>query len=285
MKSAKLLRILFFLLLVLLPVFLLNNPLAAYFKDGILLILGVLTLLWIFSLIIKDASIIDIFWGVGFVIVVWYYAFIIGFDKMETRHYILLAIVSIWGIRLATYLGIRNIGKGEDFRYVQWRKENGKNWWWISYLRVFVLQGIILWIVSSAFVPALLAKGSIQVFDVLGIALWSIGLFFEAVGDYQLMRFKKNPENKGKVLNKGVWRYTRHPNYFGDALLWWGFFCFALAHLNGWWFVFSPIFMTFLLLKISGVAMLERTLKKTKPKYAEYIRKTSAFIPMPPKKT
>ncbi len=122
------------------------------------------------------------------------------------------------------------------------------------------------------------------ILEYVGVLLWIIGLFFEAVGDYQLTQFKKNPNNKGKVLDTGVWRYTRHPNYFGDATIWWGFFLFALAHPQGWMFVFSPIVMTFFLLKVSGVAMLEVKLKKSKPQYAEYIRTTSSFSPMPPKK-
>lgn len=243
-----------------------------------------MTLLWLFSLLIKDSSIVDIFWGIGFVIIAWFYAYIIGFEKLNTWQFIFLGMVSIWGSRLAIYLGIRNIGKGEDFRYAQWRKESEKNWWWISFLRVFVLQGIILWIVSSVFVPALLATEKNILLNYLGIILWVIGLFFEAVGDYQLMRFKNNPNNKGKVLKTGVWRYTRHPNYFGDALLWWGFFCFALNYIDGWIFIFCPLLMTFLLLKISGVAMLEKTLKNTKPEYEDYIKKTSAFIPWLPKK-
>lgn len=283
MKSTKALRIIFFLSIILLPIFLLNNQLTPFFQKGILMILGVMTLLWLFSLAIKDSSIVDIFWGIGFVITAWFYAYIIGFEKLNAWQFIFLGMVSIWGSRLAIYLGIRNIGKGEDFRYAQWRKESGKNWWWISFLRVFVLQGIILWIVSSIFVPALLATKNLPILIYAGITLWAIGLYFEAIGDYQLMQFKNNPNNKGKVLNTGVWKYTRHPNYFGDALLWWGFFCFAFAHSSGWTFIFSPLLMTFLLLKISGVAMLEKTLKETKPKYEEYIRKTSAFIPWPPK--
>ena len=283
MKSAKLLRILFFLSLLLLPIFLLNHVYASYFQKGLLIILGAMTLLWLLSLLIKDASIVDIFWGMGSVIVAWFYAYIIGFDKLNEWQYLLLGMVTLWGCRLAIYLGIRNIGKGEDFRYAQWRKENGKNWWWISFLRVFILQGVILWIVSSVFVPALLATEEMSFLVIVGVVLWGVGLFFEAVGDYQLMRFKNSPENKGKVLDTGVWRYTRHPNYFGDALLWWGFFCFALIGKEGFLFFYSPLFMTFLLLKISGVAMLEKTLKQTKPKYSEYIRKTSAFIPMLPK--
>ncbi len=283
MKSAKLLRLFFFLLIIGIPVFLLNNSLTPYLKSGLLLILGTMTLLWVFSLLIKDSSIVDIFWGAGFVITAWFYAWKVGFETIDTWQYLLLGMVTLWGLRLAIYLGYRNIGKGEDFRYAQWRKESGKHWWWVSFFRVFVLQGVILWIVSSLFVPALLATGDASWWVYLGTVLWATGFFFEAVGDYQLMRFKKNPDNKGKVLDTGVWRYTRHPNYFGDALLWWGFFCFALLHPEGIYFVFGPLLMTFLLVKISGVAMLEKTLKQTKPKYAEYIRKTSAFIPRPPK--
>ena len=126
-------------------------------------------------------------------------------------------------------------------------------------------------------------RQALTILDILGIAVWALGFFFEAVGDYQLTAFKANPANKGKVLNIGLWRFTRHPNYFGDATQWWGFYLIALA-AGGWWTIFSPLFMTYLLLKVSGVAMLETTLKERKPEYAEYIRKTSAFIPMPPKR-
>lgn len=283
MKPAQLLRLLFLLALVLLPFALLFNPYRDLFLGGLSVVISCLSLLWLISLVIKDASIIDIFWGLGFVIIAWTYAYQIGFEQLGIRHQVLLGMVSIWGIRLATYLAIRNLGKGEDYRYVEMRKAGGSNWWIISYLRVFVLQGIILWIVSSLFVPAFLSGNEIQALDVVGILLWVIGFYFEAVGDWQMMRFKSKPNNKGKVLNKGLWKYTRHPNYFGDATLWWGFFCFALAHVQGFAYVFAPIYMTFLLLKISGVAMLERSLVKTKPSYQDYVERTSAFLPWPPK--
>ena len=242
-----------------------------------------LTLLWALSLLMKDASIIDIFWGAGFVIIAWSYAYEIGWDELGVRQQLLLGLISLWGLRLTIYLAIRNLGKGEDYRYVELRKAGGENWWLISYLRVFVLQGIILWMVSSLFVPAFLAGEEWQALDILGIVLWCIGFYFEAVGDWQMMRFKNDPSNKGKVMNKGLWKYTRHPNYFGDATLWWGFFCFALAHPQGVWYIFAPVYMTFLLLKISGVAMLERSLVKTKPAYQDYVQRTSAFLPRPPK--
>ncbi|MEZ5044538.1 MAG: DUF1295 domain-containing protein [Saprospiraceae bacterium] len=282
MKSAKILRLAFFLSLLLLPLALLFSPFQSVFLGGFGLVMAILTLLWVVSLVIKDASIIDIFWGIGFVIIAWGYAYQIGWEAIGTRQKVLLAMVALWGLRLAIYLAFRNLGKGEDYRYVEMRKEGGKNWWWLSFLRVFLLQGVILWIVSSIFVPALLTGDSLGILDYVGILLWGIGLFFEAVGDWQMMQFKGNTANKGKVMNKGLWKYSRHPNYFGDATLWWGFFCFCLAHPQGLFYIFSPLYMTFLLLKISGVAMLERTLVHTKPAYEEYVAKTSAFFPMKP---
>jgi len=283
MKSAKFLRLVFLLSLVLLPLALIFSPFQAIFLNGIAVVLTCLTLLWLVSLVVKDASIIDIFWGMGFVIIAWAYAMDIGWDNMGIRHKVLLGLVSVWGSRLTVYLAVRNLGKGEDYRYVQMREAGGANWWLISYLRVFILQGIILWVVSSLLVPALLTGNELQPLDYLGIGLWVLGFYFEAVGDWQMMRFKANKANQGKVMNKGLWKYTRHPNYFGDATLWWGFFCFCLAHPQGVIHVFAPLYMTFMLLKISGVAMLERALVHTKPAYQDYVSRTSAFIPMKPK--
>lgn len=283
MKTAKLLLLLLLGILIAIPVVLLNTPFSSLFLSGFAMTMALLTGLWVISLIIKDTSIIDIYWGLGFVFIAWFYAYKVGFENLASTHYILLGLVTLWGTRLGGYLAWRNLGKGEDYRYVLMRKEGGKHWWWISFLRVFLLQGILLWGVSAVFVPALLAKGGLSIFIYLGIVLWAIGFFFEVVGDYQLARFKKNRSSQEEILNTGLWRYTRHPNYFGDATMWWGYFCFALAHPAGWAYVLCPMIMTFLLMKISGVAMLERGLKKTKPKYEEYVRRTSAFIPMPPK--
>lgn len=283
MKKAQFLRLLILVLLLLVGSFLWWNPSYPVFRQGIGVLMGFLSLLWLLSLRIKDASIIDIFWGFGFVLVAWFYTWQMGLEETSLRNYCLLALISIWGLRLTIYLGIRNIGKPEDYRYAQWRKENGENWWWLSFFRVFALQGFLLWLISALYVPALSVKTGMGAFEYLGMLLWAIGLFFETVGDWQLMQFKKNPANKGKVLDQGLWRYTRHPNYFGDAMVWWGFFCFALAHPSGWQYFFGPLLMTFFLLKVSGVAMLEVALKKNKPGYAEYIRKTSAFFPWPPK--
>jgi steroid 5-alpha reductase family enzyme len=242
---------------------------------GLKVILGILTGLWLLSLWLKDSSIVDIFWGIGFVVLAWYYRNQIGDNSYRTD--VIVWLVTLWGLRLGLYLGYRNIGKGEDYRYATWRKESGSNWWWVSFLRVFVLQGVIMWVVASPILIAL-SSATLTWLDWLGGILWGIGLLFETIGDWQLMVFKKNPANQGKVMNKGLWGLTRHPNYFGDAVVWWGFFCFA-ASVGGWFYVFSPVLMTFLLMKVSGVAMLEKTLTQTKPQYAEYIKRVPAFFP------
>lgn len=282
MQKAQIIRLFILVLIIALGGFLWFNELDS-FKSGIGILMAVLTGLWLLSLVIKDASIIDIFWGTGFVIVAWFYAYQLGLDELTFRNQVLLTMITIWGLRLSIYLAFRNIGKGEDFRYAKWRADNGAKWWWLSFFRVFALQGFLLWIISAVYLPSLSVQTELGFVEIIGVVFWAIGLFFEAVGDYQLAQFKKDPSNKGKVMNKGLWRYTRHPNYFGDTMVWWGYFMFVLAYPQGWIYVFCPIVMTFFLIKVSGVAMLEGTLKKTKPKYAEYIRRTSSFIPMPPR--
>lgn len=254
------------------------------FSAGLFLLTAV-TVLWLLSLLLRDASIVDVFWGLGFVAVYW-----IGFALVHSqtgdgqpippRHILVGLLVTIWGLRLAGHILLRNWGRGEDFRYAQWRNEAGQSWWWRSYFKVFLLQGFILWLVSWPLL-AVLASGSspaIGSLDLLALLVWGAGIFFEAVGDYQLRQFKKNPSNKDQLLTSGLWRYTRHPNYFGDALVWWGFYLFAAAS-GAWWTIFSPLLMTFLLRRVSGVTMLERTLRETKPGYAAYMARTNAFFP------
>jgi len=247
-------------------------------------ILGFMALLWLASLALKNSSIVDIFWGAGFVLSGWIY-YALTPDGSPSRKLLLMVLVTIWGLRLSSYILYRNWRKPEDFRYQKWREEAGRSWWWRSFFKVFLLQGFFMWAISvpllAAQYPALPA--SLGFLDFLGGAVWAYGFFFEAVGDLQLAIFKSDPANKGKLLDKGVWRYTRHPNYFGDAAQWWGYFLIALS-AGGWWTVFSPLFMTYLLVKVSGVALLEKTLKNAKPGYEEYVRRTSPFIPLPPKK-
>lgn len=248
------------------------------------MILGLMLVLWVISLIIKNSSIVDIFWGIGFVLSAWLY-FLLTPDGFLPRKLILLILTTVWGLRLTLHVLIRNFGKPEDFRYQKWRQESPATWWIKSLFQVFLLQGLLMWLIATPLLAAQLpfSAQKLTVLDILAIILWCIGFFFEAVGDAQLIKFKANPENKGKVLSTGVWRFTRHPNYFGDSTQWWAYFLLALAN-GGWWSVFSPILMTYFLIKVSGVALLEKTLKTRKPEYAEYMRTTSSFIPWFPRK-
>jgi steroid 5-alpha reductase family enzyme len=241
--------------------------------------------LWMISLPLKNASIVDIFWGPGFVLTAWV-ALAFSPAGFLLRKWLLVALVTIWGLRLSIHILQRNWGKPEDFRYQKWRTDHGRNWWWLSLFQVFIVQAVLMWIICIPLVYVQWSQGSpfFTAWDALAILLWLIGFFFESMGDLQLTRFKKDPTSKGKVLDTGVWHYTRHPNYFGDSTQWWGYFFFALA-CGGWWTVFSPIVMTFFLLRVSGVALLEKTLAVTKPQYKDYIERTSAFIPWFPRKS
>jgi len=250
---------------------------------GLMLILALMTLLWLLSLSLKNSSIVDIFWGTGFVIASWLY-FILTPDGFLLRKLLIAGLVTVWGLRLSIHILLRNWGKPEDFRYQKWRREAGSKWWWQSFFRVFLLQGMLLWIISA---PLLAAQfyplpNRLTALDFLSAIVWLVGFYFEAVGDFQLARFRSRPENKGKVMNRGVWRFTRHPNYFGDSAQWWGYYLIAAA-AGGWWTIFGPILMTLFLLRVSGVVLLEKTLQ-TRPGYKEYIENTSAFIPWFPKK-
>ncbi|UCC54100.1 MAG: DUF1295 domain-containing protein [Anaerolineaceae bacterium] len=248
-----------------------------------LFLLTAITLLWLLSLLLHDASIVDVFWGLGFIFVYWL-SYGLTSQPATTRHLLLGLLVTIWGARLALHILRRNWGQSEDFRYARWRQQAGKTWWWRSYFNVFLLQGAILWLVAWPLL-ATLTNGDSQPMawlDIMALLLWVAGFIFEAGGDWQLSRFKKDPANKGRLMASGLWRYTRHPNYFGDALVWWGFYLFAVA-AGGWWTIFSPLLMTYLLRRVSGVAMLERTLRETKPGYAAYMSRTNAFFPGLPK--
>ncbi|GAP21771.1 DUF1295 domain-containing protein [Leptolinea tardivitalis] len=254
----------------------------SWFLSG-LAILFVITLLWIVSLIVKNSSIIDIFWGPFFVLIVWV-SFSVSQFHPGLRQWIVLTTVSLWGLRLGGYVFWRNHGKGEDFRYAAWRQQYGRTWVWRSFFQVFLLQGVLAWIISwpLVYIVSSPTPAGLTFLDGAGVLAWIIGFCFEAGGDYQLAKFRADSGNKGKILQSGFWKYTRHPNYFGDSFQWWGWYVMALG-TGGWWTVFSPAMMTFLLIKISGVALLERTLAEKKPGYREYMEKTSAFFPWFPK--
>jgi steroid 5-alpha reductase family enzyme len=250
---------------------------------GLGTIMAMMAVLWGLSLILKDSSIVDIFWGAGFVVSGWLF-FVLTPDGFLTRKLIITTLVTIWGLRLSIYIGWRNIGKGEDYRYAKWREEAGSHWWWRSFFKVFFLQGIIMWVVSAPLLAAQIAPNPDRLtwLDYIGVVIWVVGFYFEAIGDWELARFKANVENKGKLLTSGLRRYTRHPNYFGDAAQWWGFYLIAVS-AGGWWIFFSPLVMSIFLRFVSGVTLLQKNLKDTKPGYEEYMRRTNAFIPWFPR--
>lgn len=243
-----------------------------------------LVVLWLISLAITDASIVDVFWGPGFAIVAWTCAWSRGFE-LDAGQWLLLALVSVWALRLGVYLGWRNHKHGEDRRYRAMRERVGPRFGLVSLVLVFGLQGAMLFVVSLPIQAALLAGGGpwFGVVALASLALWLVGLWFESIGDWQLARFKADPRNAGKIMNRGLWAWTRHPNYFGDFAVWWGHFGLALALGVPWWTIVSPVAMSVLLMKVSGVPLLEASLKARRPAYAEYVRRTSGFFPRPPR--
>jgi steroid 5-alpha reductase family enzyme len=245
-------------------------------------IIALMTILWIVSVVIKNVSIVDLFWGPGFAVTAGYY--FIRSSGDNPRKLIILILVAVWAARLALHLSVRNIGKGEDFRYREFRKKYGESrYWWISYFQTFLLQGILMWIISLPLLGAQYYNNrGPGIIDIIAVAIWITGFIFEAGGDLQLTRFRSDPANKGKVLDKGLWRYTRHPNYFGDSAVWWGYGLLSIAS-GAYIPALGSIIMTALIIKVSGVALLEKTLKDQKPQYTEYIERTSAFIPWFPK--
>ncbi len=235
---------------------------------------------WSVSLLRRDASIVDIVWGLGFVVVAWASRFVTG--ASGAGNWLLVAMVTVWGVRLAAYLAKRTLGKGEDFRYKAMRRKHGERFPLVSLYTVFGLQGALMFVVS---LPVSLGQRDTDAgagfVALAGFVVWAIGLYFEVVGDAQLARFKRDPRNEGLVMDQGLWALTRHPNYFGDCLVWWGLAIVASAQGAGLWAFLGALVMTVLLVRVSGAAMLDRLLAKRKPGYAEYMARTSGFIPRP----
>lgn len=232
---------------------------------------------------LKDNGIVDIGWGIGFIVL----STVLVFSDLDIGHrqFVLYVLILIWGSRLALHIYFRNEGKPEDFRYANWRKEWGKYVVIRSFLQVFMLQGFFMLVIA---LPILMVKADAQNtllnwIDVIGIFVWATGFYFEAVGDYQMLQFKKQPENKGKFISNGLWKYTRHPNYFGECVMWWGIFIISISAGNFYISIISPIILTWLLTRVSGVPMLEEKYKGNKD-WETYAAKTSAFIPWFPKK-
>lgn len=250
-------------------------------------VLGVLFLyffiIFIMGQIVKDNSIVDIGWGFGFVVAA-AYTYIRG-ETFGQRATLITIAIALWGLRLTYHLARRNIGKGEDYRYIEMREKWGTKLVLVkSFFHVYFLQFVVMSVVSLPVVYGNTnSNQSLAWFNVIGIVLWAIGYFFEVVGDAQLKRFKKNHRNKGKIMDKGLWALTRHPNYFGDSAMWFGVFLIAISSWGGLWTIVGPVVMTIFLVFISGVRMLEKKYKGRKD-YDAYKLRTSAFIPMPPKK-
>ena len=238
--------------------------------------------LWVVALLRRDVSMVDIFWGVGFAAVAWLACW--WNAAMQLRPLLLAALTTLWGLRLAFYLCWRNWGRPEDRRYAAMRERHGAAFGWISWWTVFLLQAVLLWFVSLPLQVAA-AENSPKdwtVLDAAGVALWTLGFLFESIGDWQLARFKSQPQNAGRVMVRGLWRYTRHPNYFGDFCVWWGLYLIAAAG-GAAWTIASPILMSVLLLRVSGVTLLESTIVERRPDYAAYQARTNAFFPGPPR--
>jgi steroid 5-alpha reductase family enzyme len=247
---------------------------------GLVFVLCASLLLWLLSLRLKDASIADIFWGPGMAGVVDITAWLGGAGG--TRASAVLVLVNLWAFRLAIHIWTRR--KGEDRRYAVMRQHFGRNWWWLSLTQVFLLQAILIWFIPAPLVAALLYSHMPMTWaDHLGIGLAAAGLIFETLADNQLAAFRADPASRNQIMDRGLWGWSRHPNYFGECVMWWGCFVIGYAASHQTWLLLSPILVTVLLLKVSGVSLMEESIASRRPGYADYRRRVSTFIPWKPK--
>lgn len=257
---------------------------SSIFATNAAIIAGIMFALWLLSVLKRDVSIVDLFWGPGFGVIA-----LATRSLSETRSLpseLLCWLTCIWAARLGVYLIWRNHGRPEDYRYRQMREKRGQKFWLISLFIVFWLQGAVMWVVSLPLQVGISAVEHPHKWLLIpGVLSWLIGFFFESVGDWQLARFRADPGNEGKLLSTGVWRLTRHPNYFGDFAVWWGLFLIAASTSSSWWTIISPLLMTVFLRFVSGVALLEKSLATNKRGYTEYASRTNAFFPWPPSRT
>lgn len=250
----------------------------SYFVFLAIVLLAYMSLWFLVSLFKQRNDVADVAWGLGFVLLAW-----VSFYSGDSgpRGLLVGIMVSIWGLRLAWHIHARNKNKPEDYRYQAWRKQWGAWFYLRSYLQVYLLQGVLLYLIA---VPVMLINvhsgAALGLLDAVGLLVWAVGFFFEAISDAQLARFIRNPANKGRLMQGGLWAYTRHPNYFGEVTQWWGIWLIALSVPNGWIGIVGPLVITFLILKVSGIPMLEKKLAEH-PEFAEYKRRVSVFLPLP----
>ena len=245
---------------------------------ALLVILAIGVLSWLLSIAKRNVSFVDSLWSLFFLVAAVIFAF--EAQTLALRGQLVLALVIVWSLRLSIFITARNWGEPEDYRYQSIRANNDPGFAVKSLYIVFGLQGALAWLIALPLLPAITSNAALNGIDLLAAMLWTVGFVFEAGGDYQLSKFKRRSDSRVRVLDTGLWRYTRHPNYFGDFCIWWSFYLFALA-AGGWWTIVSPLLMSLLLLKISGVAMLEKTISDRRPLYVDYMRRTNAFFPGP----
>ncbi len=266
--------------------------LSAWLSGGAALLVAAF-LTWLVSVAKRNVAIVDSLWSLMFLLAALAYAWVApAWDAASAAHVaapgtverreLVIVLVAIWALRLAGYITARNWGHEEDFRYQAIRRRNEPGFAFKSLYLVFGLQALLAWVISLPLLGAILGPRPLGPLDYAGAALWLLGLVFEAGGDWQLSRFKKDPASKGQVMDRGFWRYTRHPNYFGDFCVWWGFYLIA-ASAGAWWSFPGPVIMSVLLMRVSGVTLLEKSIGKRRPGYAEYVRRTNAFFPGPRK--
>ncbi|MGA7966876.1 MAG: DUF1295 domain-containing protein [Gammaproteobacteria bacterium] len=248
---------------------------------GLVVVVGMMFAVWLASLARNDSSLVDRVWGFGFVLLGWFY-----FMATPSPNLLPPVLASVWGLRLSAHLTRRNWGHGEDRRYADMREKHRRHYALFSLFAVYLVQAVLLWIIAFPLLAGTCGTVSGSggtTLVIVGATIWLVGFLFETVGDHQLARFRRDPANRGKVLDTGLWRYTRHPNYFGDMVVWWGLYLLAAA-AGGWWTIFAPILMTLFLVRVSGVTLLEKNLNESRPGYRDYVRRTSALIPLPPRR-
>lgn len=252
-----------------------------YYLSLAITLLGYMTCWFLVSLIKKRNDVADIAWGLGFIVLTWMSFYLSQNNSL--RGLLVGVLVTIWGVRLAVHIFLRNKGKQEDYRYVEWRKRWGNLFYIRSYMQVYLLQGVFLYLIS---LPILFINqntgGTFGILDIVGVFIWIVGFYIETTADMQLTRFIHNPQNKGKIMDKGLWRYSRHPNYFGEVVQWWGIWMLALVTPIGFFTIIGPLTITYLILFVSGVPLHENKYEG-RYDYEQYKKRTSKFFPLPPR--